>query len=69
MKDMRKASKSLTPPPLSLYGDLEGISSTVHNRACTEKTKLPEREGIQNPPPLANTSGSNCGRGFHLFGF
>ena len=68
MEDMRKASKSLTPP-LCMGKESVRQCIQIHNRTCTEKTKLPEREGIQKTPPLANTSGSNCGRGFHLFGF
>ena len=70
MEDTRKASKSLNPE--------EGISLTVRIRVSAFTIlithsiftqKLPEREGIQKPPPLANNSGLNYGRGFHLFGF
>jgi len=62
MEDTRKASKSLNPN--------KGISLTVSAFTIAHSTqKLPEREGIQKPPPLANNSGSDYGRGFHLFGF
>ena len=64
MEDTRKASKSLNPK--------EGISLTVRAFTIAHSIftqKLPEREGIQKPPPLANNSASNYGRGFHLFGF
>ena len=64
MEDTRKASKSLNPK--------EGISLTVSAFTIAHSIftqKLPEREGIQNPPPLENTSGSNYGHDFHLFGF
>jgi len=56
MEDTRKASKSLNPE--------EGISLTVRIRVSAFTIlithniftqKLPEREGIQNTPPLANT--------------
>ena len=63
MEDTRKASKSLNPK--------EGISLTVSAftiaHSILHKNYLSERE--YKTPPLANTSGSNYGWGFHLFGF
>ena len=73
MEERVKGKPSNPNPPIFMGGMFKHFNVTqirpakkIYLRTIFEQ-KLPEREGIQKPPPMLATSRSNYGRGFHLF--